>query len=208
MSASVMLHGARLGAAMLSLLVAFGPALGHAEPAAGPRAAQRVYEVKIGDTLTSLAKKYGVTVAAIVKSNKLPSADAPLKVGQHLVIPTSETTTVTARRGTAPHPGTPTRAVAPPGAQPPARFALVVPDFDTGILQLGWPAEGPVISTFGHRRSGWHGGIDIKAPLGTPVQAAAAGVVVTAGVEARYGLVVKIEHKQGFVTVYAHNDVN
>ena len=85
---------------------------------------------------------------------------------------------------------------------------MVVPDFDTGLLQLGWPAEGPVISTFGHRRSGWHGGIDIKAPLGTPVQAAAAGVVVTAGVEARYGLVVKIEHKQGFVTVYAHNDVN
>jgi len=65
-----------------------------------------------------------------------------------------------------------------------------------------------VISTFGQRRSGWHGGIDIKAPLGTPVQAAAAGVVVASGTEARYGLVVKIEHKHGFVTVYAHNDVN
>ncbi len=208
MSASVMLHGARLGAAMLSLLVAFGPALGHAEPAAGPRAAQRVYEVKAGDTLTSLARKYGVTVAAIVKSNKLPSADAPLKVGQHIVIPVSDTAAaVTARRGNAP-PGTPTRVAAPPGAGPPPRLAMVVPDFDTGLLQLGWPAEGPVISTFGHRRSGWHGGIDIKASLGTPVQAAAAGVVVTAGVEARYGLVVKIEHKQGFVTVYAHNDVN
>ena len=53
---------------------------------------------------------------------------------------------------------------------------MVVPDFDTGLLPLGWPAEGPVISTFGHRRSGWHGGINIKATLGTPVQAAAAGV--------------------------------
>ena len=31
---------------------------------------------------------------------------------------------------------------------------------------------------------------------------------MTSGVEARYGLVVKIEHRQGFVTVYAHNDVN
>ena len=126
MSASVMLHGARLGAAMLSLLVAFGPALGHAEPAAGPRAAQRVYEVKIGDTLTSLAKKYGVTVATIVKSNKLPSADAPLKVGQHLVIPVSDTAVVTARRGNAPS-GTPTRTAAPPGAGPPPRFAISVP---------------------------------------------------------------------------------
>ena len=77
MSASVMRDGARLGAAALSLLVALGPALGYAEPAAGPRAAQRVYEVKAGDTLTSLARKYGVTVAAIVKSNKLPSTDVP-----------------------------------------------------------------------------------------------------------------------------------
>jgi murein DD-endopeptidase MepM/ murein hydrolase activator NlpD len=208
MSAAAVLHGKRLGAATLGLLVAFGPALAYAEPAAGPRTAQRVYEVKAGDTLTSLAKKYGVTVIAIVKSNKLPSPDAPLKVGQRLVIPMSDTASVIARRATASHPGTPTRVPAPPGAPPPARLALALPDFDPGAPQLGWPAEGPVISTFGHRRSGWHGGIDIKAPLGTPVQAAAAGVVVTAGVEARYGLVVKIEHTQGFVTVYAHNDVN
>jgi murein DD-endopeptidase MepM/ murein hydrolase activator NlpD len=83
-----------------------------------------------------------------------------------------------------------------------------VPEFDSDTLRLGWPAEGPVVSAFGHRRSGWHGGIDIKAPLGTPVQAAAPGVVVVAGAETRYGLVVKIEHKAGFMTVYAHNDVN
>ena len=83
---------------------------------------------------------------------------------------------------------------APPTAQGLIRLALAVPDFDAGTLQLVWPAEGPVISAFGHRRSGWHGGIDIKAPLGTPVQAAAPGVVVAAGSEARYGLVVKIEH--------------
>jgi murein DD-endopeptidase MepM/ murein hydrolase activator NlpD len=102
----------------------------------------------------------------------------------------------------------PTRAALAPNSQPPPRLALAVPDFDNDTLPLRWPAEGPVVSTFGHRRSGWHGGIDIKAPLGTPVQAAAAGVVTAAGVETRYGLVVKIEHRAGFVTVYAHNDVN
>src|SRR5438128_1323486 len=128
MSASVMPRGARPAAPPPSLLVPWGPTLGYAGPAAGPRAAQRVYEVKAGDTLTSLARKYGVTVAAIVKSNKLPSADAPLKVGQHLVIPVSDTgAAVTARRGNAP-PGTPTRVAAPPGAGPPPRLALVVPD--------------------------------------------------------------------------------
>jgi murein DD-endopeptidase MepM/ murein hydrolase activator NlpD len=210
MTAAAVFGGKCLGIATLGLIVALGPALSFAEPAAGPRTAQRVYEVKPGDTLTSLAKRYGVTVATIVKLNKLPSADASIKVGQRLVIPGSDTAATTAHRGSASPPGqgAPLRTTASAGSQPPPRLALAVPDFDSDTLPLGWPAEGPVVSTFGHRRSGWHGGIDIKAPLGTPVQAAAAGVVVTAGVETSYGLVVKIEHKAGFMTVYAHNDVN
>ena len=199
----------RLGIAALGLIVALGPALGSAEPVAGPRAPQRVVEVKPGDTLFSLAKHYGVSVATLVKLNKLPNADAPIKVGQRLVIPGSDTAPTTVQRvnTTQPGAGAPARTTAA-GSQPPPRLALAVPEFDSDMLPIGWPAEGPVVSTFGHRRSGWHGGIDIKAPLGTPVQAAAPGLVVTAGVEARYGLVVKIEHKAGFMTVYAHNDVN
>ena len=64
-----------------------GAALAFTEPVAGPRTPQRVYEVKPGDTLTSLAKQYGVSVATLVKLNKLPSVNAQSKVGQHLVIP-------------------------------------------------------------------------------------------------------------------------
>ncbi len=187
MTMAAVFGGKRLGIATLGLIVALGPALSFAEPAAGPRTAQRVHEVKPG--------------------NKLPGADASIKVGQRVVIPGSDT----AHRGGASPPGqgAPVRTTASAGSQPPPpRLALAVPDFDSDTPPLGWPAEGPVVSTFGHRRSGWHGGIDIKAPLGTPVQAAAAGVVVTAGVETSYGLVVKIEHKAGFMTVYAHNDVN
>jgi murein DD-endopeptidase MepM/ murein hydrolase activator NlpD len=201
----------RLGIATLGLIVALGPALSSAEPAAGPRTPQHVVEVKPGDTLTSLAKRYGVSVATLVKLNKLPSAAGPIKVGQRLVIPGSAAAPATVQRVSTAQPpaGAPARTAVTAGSQPPPpRLALAVPEFDSDMLPIGWPAEGPVVSTFGHRRSGWHGGIDIKAPLGTPVQAAAPGVVVTAGVEARYGLVVKIEHKAGFVTVYAHNDVN
>jgi murein DD-endopeptidase MepM/ murein hydrolase activator NlpD len=55
---------------------------------------------------------------------------------------------------------------------------------------------------------GRHRGIDIKADLGTPVAASAAGTVVMSAYETRYGRVVKIEHLNGFMTVYAHNDEN
>ena len=207
MRACAIRDGTRLGLVALGMIVALGPATAYAEPVAGPRTPQRTHEVKAGDTLTALAKKYGVTVGALVKANRLPSSNALLKVGRRLVIPGPDS--LVAGRGTAPAPSGGVRPVAVSAtARAPARLVLAVPDFDQAMPPFGWPAEGPVVSTFGHRRSGWHGGIDIKAPPGALVQAAAAGRVVVSGVEPRYGLVVKIEHRDGFVTVYAHNDVN
>ena len=57
MTAGVIRGGACLGLAALGLIAALGPLPGHTEPVAGPRTAQRVYEVQPGDTLTSLAKR-------------------------------------------------------------------------------------------------------------------------------------------------------
>lgn len=206
-----MMAGARrerclLGLATLGLLVALGPAA-YGEPAVGPRTPPRMHEVKAGETLTGVARKYGVSVAALVKANRLPGPDGTLKVGRRLVIPLPESSAQAARRAATPPASAATRPPTPaPGAPP--RLALGVPDFDGEAPTFVWPLEGAVISTFGLRKSGWHGGVDIKAPIGTLVQTAAPGVVITSGVEARYGRVVKIEHPNGFVTVYAHNDVN
>jgi murein DD-endopeptidase MepM/ murein hydrolase activator NlpD len=50
-----------------------------------------------------------------------------------------------------------------------------------------------------------HRGLDIVAPRGTPIVAAAAGVVTFAGLVEHYGLTVEIDHGNGFVTCYAHN---
>lgn len=50
-----------------------------------------------------------------------------------------------------------------------------------------------------------HTGLDVAAPRGTPIVAAAAGVVTAAGLEEHYGLTVAIDHGNGYVTRYGHN---
>jgi lipoprotein NlpD len=203
--------------AAFGLLVLAGPTLasatGHLAPASP--APSGVHEVKQGDTLGALAKRYGVTVAALVAANRLPGPDVLLKLGQRLVIPRAAAAAVAAPRvppdSLPPRPGPQpsgavSRSVRPSAPKAPGGIVLAVPDFDDALLAFAWPAEGPVTSTYGRRRNGWHRGIDIKAELGTPVVAAAPGVVSMSGVEPLYGRVIKIEHDQGFVTIYAHND--
>ena len=74
-----------------------------------------------------------------------------------------------------------------------------------------WPVEGgEVTDTFGGRRdpfgggSEFHSGQDIRAPRGTPVYAAANGVVTLAGTQSGYGNVVVVDHGNGLTTRYAH----
>lgn len=71
-----------------------------------------------------------------------------------------------------------------------------------------WPAQGVLTSGYGYRWGRMHRGIDIAAPIGTPILAAAAGTVIDAGWHDGYGYLVKIEHLDGSVTVYAHNNRN
>ena len=54
---------------------------------APPPAGERIHEVRTGDTLSAIAKRYAVTVTALVNANKLAGADVKLKVGQRLKIP-------------------------------------------------------------------------------------------------------------------------
>jgi murein DD-endopeptidase MepM/ murein hydrolase activator NlpD len=49
-----------------------------------------------------------------------------------------------------------------------------------------------------------HEGIDVSAPMGTPIEAPAAGRVLSAGWETGYGNVVTIDHGYGIVTKFAH----
>jgi murein DD-endopeptidase MepM/ murein hydrolase activator NlpD len=69
---------------------------------------------------------------------------------------------------------------------------------------LVWPVSGPVTSPFGYRWGRLHAGIDIAAPSGTPIQAAASGTVVLAGWTGGYGNYTCIDHGGGLATCYAH----
>jgi murein DD-endopeptidase MepM/ murein hydrolase activator NlpD len=70
-----------------------------------------------------------------------------------------------------------------------------------------WPVDGKVVSKFGPAKDNLRNdGINIAAPVGTPVKAAAAGTVAYAGNELRgFGNMVLVRHKDGWVTAYAHN---
>lgn len=76
-------------------------------------------------------------------------------------------------------------------------------------LPSTWPAHGWVTSEFGVRR-GWggnsrlHEGIDIAAPVGTPITAPGDGVVTFTGYDHGYGQTVRMDHGYGITTVYAH----
>jgi murein DD-endopeptidase MepM/ murein hydrolase activator NlpD len=69
---------------------------------------------------------------------------------------------------------------------------------------LIWPVNGPVTSPFGYRWGRLHAGIDIAAPSGTPIHAAAGGRVVIAGWVGGYGNYTCIDHGGGMATCYAH----
>lgn len=74
-----------------------------------------------------------------------------------------------------------------------------------------WPVRGRLTSRFGYRRdpftgrSTMHNGLDLAVPIGTPVRAAADGIVVEAGRQSGYGLTVRIDHGYGYQTLYGHN---
>jgi murein DD-endopeptidase MepM/ murein hydrolase activator NlpD len=69
---------------------------------------------------------------------------------------------------------------------------------------VSWPVSGPVLSPYGPRGSGMHSGIDVDAPEGAPVSAAAPGYVVRSGWDEGYGNRVVVAHGRGLETVYAH----
>jgi murein DD-endopeptidase MepM/ murein hydrolase activator NlpD len=152
------------------------------------------HRVRPGDTLYRIGKAYGVSHEQLAKVNRI-SDPSRIYVGQKIFVPE-------ANRELPVDIITPTDAkrIEPESASP-APIA--------GSFILDWPVHGGELSSrFGDRGSSFHDGIDIRAPVGTPVKAAYEGVVIYSDVLRGYGNVIIVRHVNGFATVYAHNHAN
>jgi murein DD-endopeptidase MepM/ murein hydrolase activator NlpD len=145
------------------------------------------HQVESGDTVSGLAERYRAPREDIVEINGI--VDDRIAVGSELFIPGSR------------RPGTKRTAKAPPPAPAAARK-------EAPRAPMRWPVSGGrLTSRYGTRWGKLHEGIDIAAPEGTEIVAAADGKVIYSGAMRGYGNVVLIDHG-GLVTVYAHNHRN
>ncbi len=142
------------------------------------------HTIKNGETIASIAKKYGGDPDDIIDFNDLDPKGA-LEVGAIVLVPDGEVTEISA----------------PSSA--PSRTAIVR---GSGPEIVGYylrPFAG------GTRTRGIHGynGVDIAAPRGTQIRASAAGTVIIArgaGWNGGYGNYIVIAHANGTQTLYAH----
>ncbi|TAL58038.1 MAG: LysM peptidoglycan-binding domain-containing protein [Legionella sp.] len=145
------------------------------------------YTVKSGDTLAGIAKKFGGDTADIASYNGL--SDDGLTEGTEIIIPGGEIKAAAKA---------PAKAAAKKKASGAA--ARTLPALSG---YFGNPLPG------GRLTQGIHGynGVDIGAPSGTPIYAAAAGSVIVAksgGYNGGYGSYVVVKHGNGTQTLYAH----
>lgn len=156
-----------------------------------------------GDTLASLATKYKSNADDIASYNGLADTDA-LTVGNSIIIPDGEMTAVAA----------PAKSYSSVSSSHAATISSIAAGSVTepylggsGPAMPGyfaWPLQGGVITQGLH---GWNA-VDIGAPRGTPIYAAADGTVIVArdngAWNGGYGNYVVISHPNGTETLYAH----
>jgi lipoprotein NlpD len=161
-----------------------------------------IYHVAAGETLYSIAWRYGVDYRELAQRNHL-TRPYTVKAGQLIYLtsssPTPKTKSITPQflNSTPPaivvstHPANKHASVTPPDQEP-----------HHSISFWGWPAQGRIVDAF----SSINKGINIAGYVGSPIFAAAAGKIVYSGHGLRgYGNLIIIKHNSKFLSAYAHN---
>lgn len=196
-------------------------------PAAAPAPAARSdlggmaptrHQVKRGETAFTIARAYNVSPRALADWNGL-GADMSVREGQYLMIPTPSGAPVAAAEPAAqttsapgagsPTPVPPSAAKPLPAEKPPTAAEVEAakpasPDLGSqrtaaSSAQFVMPVEGSIIRGYDKKSNG----IDISAPAGTPVKAAAAGTVAAITMDTQQTPIIVIRHEGGLLTVYA-----
>jgi lipoprotein NlpD len=147
--------------------------------------------VRPGENLYRISKAYDVSIEELVRANGIKDPKLILS-GQRLLIPGAKRIV-------------PVEMIAPAEIGRADHGTTAVDPSDETLI---WPIAGTVNSGFGARGSGFHDGIDIAAPEGSPVRAVEKGEVIYSDQIRGYGNIVIIRHRAGIVSVYAHNQVN
>lgn len=148
-------------------------------------------KVRPNQTIEKLAKEYSIFPEAIYSANDMKPG-ATLEQGAEVFLPGAKVVAfVESGKGKA--------AI--------ARNVKAKVSVQRG---LGWPVVGKISSSFGWRRDpvrggrDFHTGLDIRAPRGRAIVAAASGTVVYSGWMGGYGKTIVISHPGGMTTLYGH----
>ncbi|MEJ5184480.1 MAG: M23 family metallopeptidase [Rectinemataceae bacterium] len=197
-------------------------------PPLPPVLAERTYTVRRGDSLQSIARRFGLREDTIIAANNLRSQDQ-LRSGLVLKIPNMNGIYHSVRRNE--NLSTIARAYGVTIEQiadinnissaniqagqrlfiPNARLSSSIMSSFYGTTFI-WPARGPISSPFGYRSNPFsgtrtfHSAIDIVLHRGTPVKATRAGTVADTGYNAVFGNYVILRHGEGYQSLYAHLD--
>ncbi len=184
------------------------PAAVTAEPLAAPTGLPRTTGTAaapppVGREAASHTTPAPVEQAPVIQSAEVP----PLPPGTVIQPPRAPPAVASAPAPSTVTPAPPqaVASVAPP-APPAPPLPAPPPEPSHAGRDFAWPVRGPVLVGYGPGANGTQNdGINIAAPLGTPVLAASDGVVAYAGNELRgFGNLILLKHADGWTTAYAH----
>ena len=177
------------------------------------------HEVRQGQTLWRIARAYGVDVRTLTRANQISGTTA-LYVGQKIYVPrATQQREIVSRcpcgiETIKPSSNVKTlseilRPAEESSAAKAAHAAGTAKEIALTRVALIWPVQGEVSRGFEQDAMRQHDGVDIVAPRGTSIQAAADGEVIFSGWgPGGYGRLVILQHQAEVVTIYAHNHDN